>query len=256
MTAIWDPKQYLKFAGPRLRPALDLLAQIEVRAAGTVYDLGCGPGNLTHFLKGRWPEASIVSIDSSDKMLEAARNAHPDVNWLQADLTTWRPDKPADVLYSNAALQWVAGHETVFPELAEALAPGGVLAVQMPRNHAAPSHVLIQEAIEASPWVDKILCAQRLPPVHGPDVYYDLLRPYVSELNIWESEFLQVLDGENPVAEWVKGTALKPCLDALTRDEAQAFFDDYASRVQEAYPVRSDGKTLFPFRRLFIVAKR
>ena len=189
-------------------------------------------------------------------MLEAARNAHPDVNWLQADLTTWRPDKPADVLYSNAALQWVAGHETVFPELAEALAPGGVLAVQMPRNHAAPSHVLIQEAIEASPWVDKILCAQRLPPVLGPDVYYDLLRPYVSELNIWESEFLQVLVGENPVAEWGKGTALKPCLDALTRDEAQAFFDDYASRVQEAYPVRSDGKTLFPFRRLFIVAKR
>ena len=151
MTAIWDPKQYLKFAGPRLRPELDLLAQIEVRAAGKVYDLGCGPGNLTHFLKGRWPEASIVSIDSSDKMLEAARNAHPDVNWLQADLTTWRPDKPADVLYSNAALQWVAGHETVFPELAEALAPGGVLAVQMPRNHAAPSHMLMREAIEASP---------------------------------------------------------------------------------------------------------
>ena len=111
-------------------------------------------------------------------MLEAAHNAHPDVTWLQADLTTWRPDKPADVLYSNAALQWVTGHETLFPELAEASA-------QMPRNHAAPSHVLMQEAI----------CAQRLPPVLGPDVYYDLLRPYVSELNIWKREFLQVLDG-------------------------------------------------------------
>jgi len=262
MTALWDPTQYLKFAGPRLRPALDLLGQVGADDPAVVYDLGCGPGNLTPFLKGRWPGARIVGVDSSDQMLDRARDAHPaadnpGVEWLKADLTDWRPDAETDIIYSNAALQWVAGHETLFPALAECLAEGGVLAVQMPRNHTAPSHALMEDAIEASPWADAIRGARGLPPVMEPEDYYDLLRPHVSELNIWESEFLQVLEGDNAVAEYTKGTALKPYLDALPDDEQrQAFFDDYAARLAPIYPKRPDGKTLFPFRRLFIVATR
>lgn len=257
MSAKWDPSQYMKFAGPRLRPALDLLAQVAVDGARTVYDLGCGPGNLTEFLRGRWPDAEVIGIDSSEEMLERARNAHPDVTWSKADLTTWRPDRPADVIYANAALQWVADHENLFPALARALGDGGVLAVQMPRNHTAPSHALMQDAIEASPWADAMRGARGLPPVPGPEVYYDLLGPEVSELNIWESEFLQVLEGDNAVAEYTRGTALKPYLDALADDDQRAqFFDDYSARTRQAYPQRADGKTLFPFRRLFIIARR
>ena len=143
------------------------------------------------------------------------------------------------------------------PRLAQSLNEGGVLAVQMPRNHTAPSHALMTEAIEASPWADQMRDARGLPPVPGPEVYYDLLQPHVSALNIWESEFLQVLEGDNAVAEWTKGTALKPHLDALNSDEDRdAFFADYSARVQKAYPKRPDGKTLFPFRRLFVIATR
>ncbi len=261
MTAKWDPQQYLKFSGPRLRPALDLLAQIAVENVRTVYDLGCGPGNLTSFFKDRWPEADIIGIDASVEMLDRAREAHdpaggPQIQWQQADLTNWRPDAPADVLYSNAALQWVDDHKNLLPGLARNLRDGGVLAVQMPRNHKAPSHALMIDTIEASPWADKIRGARGLPPVMEPEDYYDLLRPHVSQLNIWESEFLQVLEGDNAVAEWTKGSALKPYLDALDEDQRQVFFDDYSVRMKEAYPKRADGKTLFPFRRIFIVATR
>lgn len=257
MSQRWDPQQYLKFAGPRLRPALDLLGRIDVDDPRTVYDLGCGPGNLTQFLRGRWPDAEIIGIDNSPTMLARARDAHPDATWTESDLTGWRPDGPADVIYANAALQWVAGHETLFPALVAALAPGGALAVQMPRNHTAPSHALMQDAIEASPWADAMRGARGLPPVPGPEFYYDLLQSHVSTLDIWESEFLQVLEGDNAVAEYTCGTALKPYLDALADDgQRAAFFADYSARVQRAYPKRADGKTLFPFRRLFIVARR
>jgi trans-aconitate 2-methyltransferase len=257
MSQRWDPQQYLKFAGPRLRPALDLLARIDVADAATIYDLGCGPGNLTQFLKGRWPGARIVGVDNSKSMLDKAHAAHPDELWVEADLTGWRPDAPADVIYANAALQWVDGHETLFPGLMQGLKQGGALAVQMPRNHTAPSHALMQDAIDASPWAAAMKGARGLPPVPGPEFYYDLLRPHASDLDIWESEFLQVLEGDNAVAEYTRGSALKVYLDALADDgQRKAFFDDYSARVQKAYPKRADGKTLFPFRRLFIVAKR
>ena len=255
MATTWDPKQYLKFAGPRLRPALDLLAQIYVDDVKTIYDLGSGPGNLTQHFKDRWPEAQITGIDNSEEMLDAAREAHPDVTWIKADLTTWRPDEPADVLYSNATLQWIAGHEVLLPRLVTYLKPGGVLAVQMPRNHGALSHTLMEDAIKASAWEEKIRGAHGLLPVPGPEVYYDILHSCVNELNIWESKFLQILEGDNAVAQWTKGTALKPYLDMLGKNERQNFFDDYSARVQRAYPKHADGKTLFPFCRLFIVAR-
>jgi trans-aconitate 2-methyltransferase len=257
MSQRWDPQQYLKFAGPRLRPALDLLGRVGVEDAASVYDLGCGPGNLTEFLKGRWPGAEIVGVDNSATMLEKARAAHPQEKWLEADLAHWRPDRPADVIYANAALQWVDGHETLFPGLMAGLRDGGALAVQMPRNHTAPSHALMQDAIEASPWAGVMRGARGLPPVPGPEFYYDVLRPHAGELDIWEAEYLQVLEGDNAVAEFTRGSALKVYLDALADDgQRKAFFDDYSARVQRAYPKRADGKTLFPFRRLFIVATR
>jgi len=255
MVKTWDPDQYLKFNAPRMRPALELLARIDVDAPETVYDLGCGPGNITGFIQDKWPSAAMTGIDSSETMLAEARDKHPGFTWVQADLATWAPDAPADVFFSNAAFQWLTDHETLFPRYAAQLKPGGVLAIQMPRNWTAPSHLAMHEAAEASPWTDRLMAAIQRSPVADPDVYYDMLRPHVAELDIWEVEYLQVLDGDNAVAEWTKGTALKALLDALEPDEQDTFFAEYSEITRKLYPRRADGATLYPFRRLFMVAR-
>ena len=245
----WNPGQYLKFAGQRMRPALDLLNQVDAEAPSVVYDLGCGPGNVTPFLMGRWPEARHIGVDSSDQMLEKARAEHPTGEWVKADAKTWAPEAPAELIYSNAALQWVDGHADLFPRLMDQLAPGGVLAVQMPHNHAAPSHMGMREVVEAGPWRDKLLLVMREFPVGDPEVYYDLIAPKAANLNLWETTYAQIMEGDNPIAEWTKGSALKPLLDALTDpDENAEFFDTYSKAMQAAYPKQSDGKTIFHFR--------
>jgi trans-aconitate 2-methyltransferase len=250
----WDPAQYLKFAGHRLRPALDLLSRIDLADPARVYDLGAGAGNVTRLIKARWPDAQVTGVDDSSDMLAAARAAAPDIAWEQADLATWTPAQAADLIYSNAALHWLDGHERLFPALFDALAPGGVLAVQMPRNWNAPSHTSITDAARSGPWRAKLEPLLRPSPVADPAVYFDALAPRAAAIDLWETEYYQVLEGERPVVEWVKGTWLRPLLAALDQDEQGRFETSYAERVAQAYPPRPDGRTLFPFRRLFIVA--
>ncbi len=254
MAHAWNPGQYLKFAGHRLRPAVDLLARVDLANPETVFDLGCGPGNVTALLAERWPEAGITGVDGSAPMLARAGAEHPGISWLEGDLAAWEPEKPADLLFSNAALHWLDGHGLLFPRLMGHLNPGGVLAVQMPGNFAQPSHTCIRQA--AGPWMAKIGPVLRENPVEPPAAYYDILKPVAAELDIWEATYIQELEGDNAAAEWLKGSALKPVLDALDDDEREAFFDAYSTLVQKAYPQRPDGKTIFPFRRVFIVAKR
>jgi trans-aconitate 2-methyltransferase len=251
----WDPAQYLKFAGHRLRPAIDLLGRIDADKPAEVVDLGAGAGNVTRLLKARWPDAHVTGVDDSKEMLAKAAAAAPEIAWERGDLATWRPRRPADVIYSNAALHWIVGHERLFAELVGALAPGGVLAVQMPRNFSAPSHTSIAEAARSGPWRERLEPLLRPAPVAEPAFYFDLLAPRVGELDIWETEYQQVLEGENPVKEWTKGTWLTPLLDALAEPERSEFEAAYGALVARAYPPRGDGRTLFPFRRLFIVAK-
>jgi trans-aconitate 2-methyltransferase len=252
----WDPGQYLKFAGPRLRPAIDLLNRVALDAPDTVFDLGAGAGNVTRLLVERWPGAQVTGVDSSQPMLDQAAAAVPGAAWVRAELEQWQPDRPAALLYSNAALQWLDGHAALFPRLMGLLAPGGVLAVQMPRNFAAPSHTLITEAARSGPWRDRLAPLLRPAPTAEPGVYYDLLAPHAATLDIWETEYVQPLRGDNPVKEWTKGTWLKPLLDALDEPERGGFEDAYGALVRAAYPPRPDGVTLFPFRRLFLVATR
>lgn len=252
----WDPGQYLAFADLRLRPALDLLMRIPTAAPSFVVDLGCGPGNLTPDLKARWPEARVVGVDSSAEMLAKARAAVPGAEFARADIGTWTPDARPDVIFSNAALHWLDGHHQLFPRLFGELAPGGTLAVQMPRNHGAPSHTEIVSTVAAGPWKDRLEPLLRPSPTHPPGVYYNLLAPLAARLDIWETEYLQVLEGRDPVKEFTKGSALKPFLDALKGEERAAFEEAYASRLRRAYPPQPDGRTLFPFRRLFLVATR
>jgi trans-aconitate 2-methyltransferase len=252
----WDPSQYLKFADHRLRPALDLLARISLDAPPAIYDLGCGPGNITRLLGERWPGAKVTGVDSSPDMLAQARREAPGIALQQADIAGWSAPELADLLFSNAALHWLDDHARLLPRLAKQLAPGGVLAVQMPRNHTSASHVLIEEIAADGPWRARLAGIRRVyQSVETAAAYYRILAPMAKQLDIWETEYLHVLSGDNPVVGWTKGTALRPYLDALDEPDRTAFLDAYAARVAAAYPPQPDGTTLLPFNRIFLVAR-
>lgn len=251
-TMRWNPNQYGKFAGPRLQPGLDLLSRLPELPARSVVDLGCGKGELTALLKERYPEADVVGMDSSAQMLDAARARFPELVWERCAIEDFAPKEPLDVLFSNAALHWVADHDALVPRLFALLRRGGVFAVQMPRNFGAPSHRLMREVASQPPFAGRVSLAEE--PVLPLDRYYDLLAPRAASVDLWETEYLHVLEGEDPVLEWVRGTALLPVQQALEADAFAAFVDAYRQRLRQAYPRREDGRTLFPFRRLFMVA--
>ncbi len=256
----WDPGQYLKFGGERLRPALDLLARVPLEAPARVVDLGCGTGSLTRILAERFPQAAVTGLDGSPEMLaNAAAAAKPGetIAWQHADIAGWNAAPPVDLIYSNAALHWLPAHDRLFPHLMAQLSAGGVLAVQMPRNHHAPSHTLIDRGIQSRAGLAERMKANPRPvPVPEPGFYYDLLRPLCAAIDIWETEYLHVLKGEDPVVEWTRATTLKPVLEVLRADERDAFVAEYKDGCRAAYPKRPDGSTLFPFRRIFMVAVR
>jgi trans-aconitate 2-methyltransferase len=255
-TMKWDPNQYLKFSDERLRPGLDLMAQLPPISAGRAVDLGCGTGALTVELARRMPGVAWSGIDLSAEMLAQARAQANSVGvaWYQGDIGTWQPEAAYELIYSNATLHWLPDHQALFGRLMDALVPGGVLAVQMPRNFAAPSHALLRDVLEQGPWHGSV--EVRADPVATPAQYFDWLKPRARHIDVWETEYLHQLTGSDPVLNWVRGTALRPVLAALSARDAAAFETDYAARLRQAYPTRGDGVTLFPFRRLFLVAHK
>lgn len=258
----WDANLYLKFADSRMRPALDLMGRLDpanaVRPGHAIYDLGCGAGNISRILAERFPQAPVIGIDSSEDMLAKARSqsADPRISFSTGDLTRFEPSLLPSILYSNAAYQWVEGHIDYFPGLLKLLPSGGQLAIQMPRNHEAPSHALMQVAAKAGPWRDKIEQVKGIRSVHDPARYYDALKPLCSDLEVWETIYQQALTGKDPVAQYTAGSGLRPYMAALDESERAGFYETYCKLLAEAYPTRPDGITLFPFRRLFIVARR
>jgi trans-aconitate 2-methyltransferase len=257
----WDPAQYLRFADERLRPALDLVARIVHPGPRRVVDLGCGAGNALPVLAARFPGAAISGVDGSAAML--ARAAKAGFRVEQADIAAWTPAEPVDVLFSNAALHWLAGHETLFPRLLGCLAPGGVLAVQMPAMDAARFRVLQYEvaAREGQPWTERLRGVRSAPPILAPEAYYDLLAGRTVALDLWLTEYVHVLRGPDAVVQWALGTSLRPFLDALdgpapeATEARAAFLAAYADAVRPHYPPRADGAVLLPFRRLFLLAR-
>jgi trans-aconitate 2-methyltransferase len=198
----------------------------------------------------------VIGIDSSGDMLASAGQSGIRATWVEADLAAWAPQHAPDLIFSNAALHWVGGHEKLLPRLLECVRPGGVLAVQMPRNFEAPSHTLLRATAASGPWADRLAEVLDWRPVATPEWYYDLLAPQAAALDIWETVYLHVLEGDDPVLRWTRSTALRRIVQALDEADCAAFEAAYAARLRAAYPRRADGRTLFAFRRLFIVAQR
>jgi len=250
----WDPTQYLRFSDERLRPALDLLAQIPAEIPRRVADLGCGPGNVTALLKRRWPHAEVTGIDGSAAMLVKAAAAAPDCRFVEANLATWSPAAPLDIIYSNAALHWVGNHAVLFPHLLSLLAPGGILAVQMPAMHAEPLRTLQHETAANGPWAGLLAGVDSARAILEPGAYWDLLSPRAATLNMWQTTYFHALQGEDAVVQWAMGSSLRPFVDRLPPELRDGFVSAYAEAVRPAYPRRADGTTLLPFRRLFMIA--
>lgn len=258
----WDPTLYLKFGDERLRPGFELLARVGELPAGPLVELGCGTGVHARAIAGRWPDRDLTAIDRSREMLAQAAAEPAPIHWREADIATWSAPEPAALIFSNATLQWLGEHARLFPHLLRQLVPGGVLAVQMPRNFDQPSHVLMRETAAQGPWAATLVpvvggaTVLREDPVAPPEWYYDLLTPLAAGgLDLWETEYLHVLEGEDPVLHWVSATALRPVTEALQGAERAAFLAAYGAKLRAAYPRRADGKTLLPFRRLFLVAR-
>ena len=248
----WDPAVYRRFDDDRSRPFFDLVGRIGATAPRRVVDAGCGPGHLTTALKQRWPEADVLGFDTSSGMLaDVPRDAG--VRFETGDVTTWDP-AGVDVVVSNAVLQWVDGADAILTRWAAALPAGGWLAVQIPQNFDAPSHVLMREVAAQFPAADGVL--------RKPDQVFDAATAATVLLDagltadVWETTYSHVLTGEDPVLRWVTGTGLRPVLAALSGDDLTAFTEQYTAALREAYPRRPDGTTVFPFRRLFAVGSR
>ncbi|WP_030774885.1 trans-aconitate 2-methyltransferase [Streptomyces sp. NRRL F-2664] len=263
----WDPQQYLRHAGHRTRPFLDLLTRIPelpTRPA-RIADLGCGPGNVTELLATRWPEAAITGFDLSPEMLQRATEQYAgptagggSLDFRHGDIAGWLPEEPYDLIVSNAALQWVPGHPGSFGAWINGLRPGGTFAFQIPGNFTAPSHALLAEQCDTPRWRGRLAG-------HGAR-YIHLLEPaeYLARFtalgcaaDVWETTYHQLLHGPDPVLDWVKGTALRPVLTALgdDREAVDAFLTEYRDRLRAAYPSGPRG-TVFPFRRIFAVARK
>lgn len=255
----WDPDLYRRFEDERTRPAADLLARVPLEQPGRIVDLGCGPGNSTDLLHRRFPNARILGVDRSEAMLASAKARLPDVAFEPGDAAAWHPDPPPDLIFCNAVLQWVPNHRDLFPRLLSCLAPGGILAVQMPDTIDEPSHRLMREVAGRAPWREFAMEAadRRSDVMLAAEDYYDLLAVSACTVDLWRTTYRHPLGSEMDIVDWFRSTGLRPYLDALP-DEArrQAFLADYAGAIAAAYPRRADGLRLLAFPRLFIVARR
>jgi trans-aconitate 2-methyltransferase len=265
---MWDAGQYLRFGGERARPFFDLVAQIGAERPRQVADLGCGPGNLTAVLAGRWPDATVTGVDNSAAMIAAATASITEAAGAAAtalrsgnlsfelgDIADWRPAQPPDVIVCNAVLQWLPGHDELLLRWADLLAPGGWLAFQLPGNFTGPSHAIVKELARSPRWRDLLAGAELNRQAGDPAAYVELLSRPGYQVDAWETSYLHILPGDNPVLEWTKGTTLRPVLAELDEEQAAAFLGEYGERLRAAYEHRPFG-TIFPFRRVFAVVHR
>jgi trans-aconitate 2-methyltransferase len=245
----WNAEQYLKFAEERTRPCRDLVSSISLKNAGRLMDLGCGPGNSTIVLAGRWPDAEITGLDSAVSMIDVARREQPQHRWVVGDIAEWASSETRkfDLVFSNAALQWVPDHASIFPNLFARLNAGGALAVQIPADFDALPHRIMRElapSARVKGWYS-----------HPAPFYYDLLAPLATRVDIWTVEYQHVLQAPEEIVEWYKGSGMRPFLESFeSAADREKFLAGYTERIRGAYPRQPDSRVLFPFKRLFLVA--
>ena len=253
--ADWDPALYMKFEGQRTLAARDLLARVPLASARTVYDLGCGPGNTTELLSWRFPDADLTGIDMSEAMLDCARERTPNARFFRKDIADWAPEGPPDLIFANSALHFLPDHDELFPRLMRMLAPRGALAVQMPSNARESSHALMRMVAAEGPWSSRLVpLAKTQPLIAAFEDYYDWLRPLAARIETWMTTYVHIVDGADAIADWFAGSTLRPFLELLSDDERCAFIGRYREGLRDAYPPQPDGKVLFAYPRLFIIA--
>jgi trans-aconitate 2-methyltransferase len=253
----WNPDLYLKFSDQRARPAADLIARIKLENPQRIIDLGCGTGNSTEQLHARWPQAEITGLDSSENMLKQAGDRHPDWQWVQSDLENWKPDGSFDLIFSNAVLHWLGDHASLFPRLFHHVAQGGALAVQMPNNFHSLAHQAMKKVAASPRWSAALTNVSEKFGVQPVAFYYEILSKLSTHLDIWETEYLQIMDGRSAVHDWIRSTGMRAYLERLSDDAQRAEFERLGlEEMEKAYQPNDQGKVLFPFKRIFIVAYR
>jgi trans-aconitate 2-methyltransferase len=253
----WNPDLYLKFSDQRARPAADLIAQIKLENPRRIIDLGCGTGNSTEQVHARWPQAQITGLDSSASMLKQAAERQPDWQWVQSDLENWNPESSFDLIFSNAALHWLGDHAALFPRLFQHVSHGGAMAVQMPNNFHSLAHQAMKKVAASPRWAAALANASEKFGVQPVAFYYEALRKLATHLDIWQTEYLQIMDGPKAVHEWIRSTGMRAYLERLSDDAQRAKFERLClEEMKNAYQANDLGKVLFPFKRIFIIAYR
>jgi trans-aconitate 2-methyltransferase len=257
--ASWNPAQYLTFSELRTRPSRDLVQRVIVQSPNRIVDLGCGPGNSTAVCRERWPHASILGVDSSPEMIETARKAYQGEDWRVADIGEWVRDEEDrdrfDVIFSSAALQWIKGHDDVFPRLMARLNPGGALAVQMPAYDAIPNRVMRELGADESwrRWFPEGRANEWRS--HTLEFYDSVLARCAARLDLWATDYFQVMPNVSAIVEWYKSTGLRPYLDRIGDVlERERFLTEFKARLSPFYPESAAGSVPFLFRRIFVVA--
>ena len=254
----WDSSLYSEFLEERTRPARELAQRIPLKEVAKAVDLGCGPGNSSRIITMRYAQAQVSGIDNSPEMLEQARAENADITFSLGDIANFKSDTALDLIFSNAALQWVENHQTLLPALFQSLRPGGCLAVQMPINHDEPTHKAMRTTAALGKaeklWQADLTQVRQEVPVLTAEQYYEILRPLAAHIDIWQTRYYHIMEGANGVAKWLSGTGLRPFLAPLDQAEQAIFLARYCAEINQTLPPRSDGKTLMPFPRLFLIA--
>ena len=251
----WNPRSYLHFGDERTRPSIDLASRIAIETPETIIDLGCGPGNSTQVLRQRWPQACITGLDSSVEMIDTARTEYPNEQWVLSDIKEWCPGNTFNVVFSNAALQWIPDHGHLVERLFGYVADGGALAFQIPSADFALVRILIHEIAIDGPWASRMAGPLHALTMEPPSFYYDHLSPLARSVDIWETEYFHVMTSPLAIVDWIASTGLRPFLKEIeSESEADQFVTKLRQRINEAYLVRPDGQVLFPFKRTFVIA--
>jgi trans-aconitate 2-methyltransferase len=251
----WNPELYLKFGNERTQPAIDLVNHIHLNyQPKNIIDIGCGPGNSGQILTANWPDVNFLGIDSSVKMIEKAKKDYPKQNWITADVSQFESTTKYDIVYSNAAIQWIPDHKNLLEKLFGLLSDNGVLALQLPKFKDMPIGKAIERVAIRSQWKKQTEHCSSVFTYHEYGFYYDLLSQSFPAIEMWETSYLHILESQEAIIKWTRSTGMKPYLDSLNTDTERAKFErEVLNEISDEYPARNDGKVIFPFKRLFII---